>query len=276
MSQTMLGYIKQDSPIHYLTGATKLICLLLFSFASMLTYDTRLLAIILIFSIVMFKVSKIQFKDVAFVVYFILVFLLLNNIAIFLFSPYEGVKIYGMRTDLFKLVGPYTVTVEQLFYQFNITLKYLSIIPMALLFMVATHPSEFAASLNRIGVSYKGAYAVAIALRYIPDVQRDYHDIAFAQQARGIDMSKKEKLSKRIKNITAILLPLIFSSLDRIETISCAMELRAFGNNKKRTWYSARPFKKGDYIAIGVATAFLVVAFLMMIKNGGRFYNPFL
>ena len=42
-------------------------------------------------------------------------------------------------------------------------------------------------------------------------------------------------------------MPLIFSSLDRIETISSAMELRAFGSNKKRTWYNGRPFKKGDY-----------------------------
>ena len=44
---------------------------------------------------------------------------------------------------------------EQLFYQLNITLKYFAIIPMALLFIVATNPSEFAASLNKIGVNYK-------------------------------------------------------------------------------------------------------------------------
>ena len=70
---------------------------------------------------------------------------------------------------------------------------------MALLFMVATNPSEFAASLNKIGVSYKIAYSVSIALRYIPDVQRDYQDISFAQQARGIDMSKRKSLQKELK-----------------------------------------------------------------------------
>ena len=37
--------------------------------------------------------------------------------------------------------------------QLNITLKYFAIIPMALLFIVATNPSEFAASLNKIGVN---------------------------------------------------------------------------------------------------------------------------
>ena len=273
---TMLSYSNIDSPIHKLTGASKLIALIIWALASMITYDTRVLLGMFVVSIIVFKISKVEFKQISFVLYFILVFLLLNNIAIFIFSPYEGVQIYGSRTDLFKIAGPYTLTLEQLFYQFNITLKYFSIIPMALLFMVATNPSEFAASLNKIGVNYKIAYSVSIALRYIPDVQRDYQDISFAQQARGIDMSKKEKLTKRIKNSASILIPLIFSSLERIETISTAMELRAFGNNKKRTWYNAKPFKRNDYIAILLVAIILGIAILANIANKGRFYNPFI
>lgn len=273
---TMIGYSDIDSPIHKLTGASKLIALIIWAVASMITYDTRVLLGMFVISIIVFKISKVKFKQVSFVLYFILIFLLLNNIAIFIFSPYEGVQIYGSRNDLFKIVGPYTITAQQLFYQFNITLKYFSIIPMALLFMIATNPSEFAASLNKIGVSYKIAYSVSIALRYIPDVQRDYQDISFAQQARGIDMSKKEKLTKRIKNSASILMPLIFSSLDRIEAISSAMELRAFGSNKKRTWYNGRPFKLGDYITILVVSIILIIAIMATISNGGRFYNPFI
>ena len=273
---TMLQYSEIDSPIHRLSGASKLIALILWAIASMITYDTRVLIGMFIFSIVIFKMSKVKFKQVSFVLYFILIFLLINNIAIFIFSPLQGVEIYGTRTDLFKIAGPYVVTAEQLFYHLNITLKYFSIIPMALLFIVATNPSEFAASLNKIGVSYKIAYSVAIALRYIPDVQRDYVEISFAQQARGIDMSKKEKITKRIKNSASILMPLIFSSLDKIETISTAMELRAFGNNKKRTWYSERQFKTGDYITVAVMIALIVIVIIANIKNGGRFYNPFI
>ncbi len=276
MPQTILGYIDLDSPIHRLTGASKLICLLLCTMTVMLSYDTRILTAMLIFSMIVFKLSKVKFKDIAFVFYFILAFLVLNNVAIFLFSPLQGVEIYGTKTVLFQITNRYVVTKEQLFYHLNISLKYFAVIPIAILFMVATNPSEFAASLSKIGVSYKIAYAVAIALRYIPDVQRDYHDIAFAQQARGVDLSKKEKLSKRIKNISSILVPLIFTSMERIETISCAMELRAFGEKKKRTWYSEKSFKKADYIAIGIAVIFFVVSLGFTYMNGSRFYNPFI
>ncbi|AGX44172.1 energy-coupling factor transporter transmembrane component T family protein [Clostridium saccharobutylicum] len=276
MNEAMLEYSEIDSPIHKLTGATKLICLILWSLTSMLTYNTYILVFMVIFGGFVFKLSKVKFKQISFVVYFILLFLLINNITIFIFAPYQGVEIYKSRTDLLHLIGPYTITVEELFYQFNITIKYFSIIPIALLFMVATNPSEFAASLNKIGVNYKIAYSVAIALRYIPDVQHEYMDISFAQQARGIDMSKKANLSARIKNSVSILMPLIFSSLERIETVSCAMELRAFGNKKKRTWYSERKFKKNDYISMIVLLLLFFISIIITFKNGSRFYNPFI
>lgn len=276
MNTEMLSYIKKDSPIHKSTGATKLICFLLWTIAAMITYDTRVLIGLFIVGIIAFKISKIKFKDVSFILYFILFFLALNALLIFIFSPYEGVEIYGSRTDLFHLIGPYTVTKEQLFYELNVILKYFATIPMALLFILTTDPSEFAASLNKIGVSYKVAYTVSIALRYIPDVQRDYKDISFAQQARGIDLSSKEKLSKRIKNSAAILMPLIFSSLERIDKISLAMELRAFGNNKKRTWYNSRKFGKIDYIFIVILLIIVAISIAMVKVNGSRFYNPFI
>lgn len=276
MNTEMLSYIKKDSPIHKSTGATKLICFLLWTIAAMITYDTRVLIGLFIVGIIAFKISKIKFEDVSFILYFILFFLALNALLIFVFSPYEGVEIYGSRTDLFHLIGPYTVTKEQLFYELNVILKYFATIPMALLFILTTDPSEFAASLNKIGVSYKVAYTVSIALRYIPDVQRDYKDISFAQQARGIDLSSKEKLSKRIKNSAAILMPLIFSSLERIDKISLAMELRAFGNNKKRTWYNSRKFGKIDYIFIVILLIIVAISIAMVKVNGSRFYNPFI
>lgn len=270
-----LGYIQGQSLIHKLTGATKMICLFIYCLATMFTYDTRVLVLLLAFGLFCFWLSNIKFKEVSFVIYMILGFLLLNQIAIFIFSPYEGCKIYGQKTVLFHLLEPYSVTTEQLFYQLNITLKYLAVIPIALLFITATNPSEFAASLNRIGVNYRLAYAVSIALRYIPDIQKDYHEISFAMQARGMDLSKNEKLLKRLHHMGSILMPLIFTALERIDTIAKAMELRSFGKEKKRTWYQARPFSYLDIFAIVIVSALFILSLAMLYINHGRFYNPF-
>lgn len=271
----MLAYIDRNTPVHRLTGVTKLLCFILWSSAAMLTYDTRILVFLFLMGMWIFIVSKIELKEISFVLIFILIFLILNNIAIYGFSPQEGVKIYGTSHVLFEIAGRYNVTLEQIFYQFNISLKYFTVTPVALLFIVTTHPSEFAASLNRIGVSYRISYAVALALRYIPDVQRDFRNIALSQQARGLDMSKKEKLPRRVKNAASIIIPLILSSLDKIETISNAMELRGFGKNKKRTWYSSRSFKTSDYVVLSCFVLILVATLMITFHDGNRFYNPF-
>ncbi|MEK5499375.1 energy-coupling factor transporter transmembrane component T family protein [Bacillus sp. FSL M8-0077] len=275
MAVDMLSYIDRPSPIHRLTGATKLICFTLWSSAAMLTYDTGVLVFMLVASIVFFQLSNVRFRDISFVVIVLAIFLVINNIAIYIFAPQQGVAIYGAKHELFHIAGWYNVTLEQLFYQLNITLKYVTVMPAALLFIVTTNPSEFASSLSRIGVSYRISYAVAIALRYIPDIQRDFRTIAISQQARGIDLSKYEKLGKRIKNALSIVMPLIFSSLERIETISNAMELRGFGKHKKRTWFTAKDFQKADYAALIFVGAVLIVSLVITFVRGTRFYNPF-
>ncbi|MBQ9927266.1 MAG: energy-coupling factor transporter transmembrane protein EcfT [Lachnospiraceae bacterium] len=274
MSAT-LSYIKKNSPIHKLTGSTKFIFFLVWSLAAMITYDTRVLVGMFLLGVVFFRMSKLTWKDIRFAVLFMVWLIALNLIALFLFSPEQGVGIYGTRTEIVHLFWRYSIIAEEMFYLFNFMMKYLAVIPAALLFILTTDPSEFAASLNKIGVSYKVGYSVAIALRYIPDIQRDFREISQAQQARGIDLSKKDKMVDRLKNSAAILFPLVLSSLDRIEVISNAMELRGFGKNKKRTWIVERPFKKADYVAIGIAVCAMVISMLFIFLNGGRFYNPF-
>ena len=271
-----LGYIPVESPIHKLCGASKLLMVLFVSISAMITYDTRYLAIIIAAAMIMFFMGRVPLKKLRIILILIALLMILNNILIFAFSPEEGVLIYGTRHEIAHLFSRYYITQEQLFYQFNVTLKYFSIMPIALIFLNTTEPSEFASSLNKVGASYKVGYSVALALRYIPDVKREFIEISQAQQARGIDMSRKVSLRVRIRNAAAILLPLIFSSIDKIESISNAMELRSFGKNKKRTWYRARPFATADYILVIVSAMMIAISLYLNYLNGGRFYNPFL
>lgn len=272
----ILTYADKDTWIHRLCGVSKLVFFLLWSVVGMLTYDTRVLLVMLVFSLIIFKISKTEWRQVGTVFKFILFFLALNLLTVFFFSPFEGTKIYETKTILFHIAGNYDMTAEQLFYEFNIMLKYLTVIPVVLMFIVTTNPSEFAASLNRIGVSYKIGYAIAIALRYIPDVQNDFTKIKHAQEARGIEMSKKASLIQRLKSISNIIFPLIFSSMDRIDVVSNAMELRGFGKNKKRTWYSGKPLRRDDYLTLSFVVLFSIVALAVTFFDGSRFYNPFI
>lgn len=271
----MLGYIPGKTPIHQLNGATKLAALIFLSVACMVTYDTRFLVAMAILALGLFQLSGIRWQQIAFVVKFIFFFSLLNILAVYLFAPEYGVEIYGSKTILYEGIGPFTLTQEQLFYELNLILKYVCTVPFVLIFLLTTHPSEFASSLHRLGVNYKISYAVALAIRYIPDVQEDFFAISYAQQARGLDISQKSSIFTRIKGTAQIVFPLILSSLGRIDTISTAMELRRFGEKKQRTWYTRRPFRPMDAVVLCIVLGLTGLSFYLFTVNQGRFYNPF-
>lgn len=271
----IITYKEKDCLIHRLNGLTKLIFFILWTLTSMLTYDTRILFAMLIISITVFKFSKTDWSQIRSIFMFIVIFLSINIIAIFLFSPYEGCKIYNSRTDLFSLSTRYTFTREQLFYELNIILKYFTIVPSVFMFITSTNPSEFAASLNRIKIPYTASYSVAISLRYVPDVQTDFNRIKNAQEARGIEMSSKANIFYRIKNMSAILFPLVFTSMEKIDSVTNAMELRGFGKHKTRTWYSAKKLTRIDFAVIVLTICFSIIALVITYWNGNRFWNPF-
>ena len=274
MNHRLVGYHEGSSFLHRLSGASKLLFLLLVSLAAMLSYDTRLLLGIGLGALALFSTARIRFRDISFVLGFAIVFAILNVLMVYLFAPQYGVEIYGAKTILIKGWGSYSITSQELFYLFNLALKYVCTIPLALIFLMTTHPSQFASSLNQIGVSYKIAYSVSLTLRYIPDVQEEYQTIRLSQEARGLELSKKAKLVQRIKGNLQIISPLIFSSLERIDSISTAMELRRFGKNKKRTWYTYQEMTTQDRLII-LGSIFMVILSIVLIwVNKGRFYNP--
>lgn len=273
----LFSYDAVDTPIHRLSGLTKLICFLMLTFAVMFSYDIRVILAVMVFSVAVLKLSRIQYSQIRLMLIYVFIFVLLNAVISFFFSPEQGVTIYGTRHNIANLYGEYKLTWEQIFYQVTKFFKYISVIPFGIIFLLTTNPSEFASSLNGIGVNYKAAFAVALTLRYFPDVQRDYRDISQAQQARGLELSHKTKIADRFKNSLLIIVPLIFSSLDNVELISNAMDLRGFAKSKTRTWYTSKKLTRADYTALIISAVILIITVCVSVFiNRSRFYNPFI
>ncbi|HEM6074189.1 TPA: energy-coupling factor transporter transmembrane protein EcfT [Streptococcus suis] len=272
--QKLIGYHPGTGLIHSLSAVSKLLFFLIVSILAMITYDTRLILFIAVFSLALFKMSGIRYKEISLVLILTIIFAAMNALMVHLFAPRYGVELYGADTPLLSGLGVYSLTSQQAFYLVNLLLKYFCTVPLAIIFLMTTHPSQFASSLNQIGVSYKVAYAVSLTMRYIPDIQEEFYTIRMSQEARGLELSRKGKLMDRIKGNLSLVIPLIFSSLERIDTISTAMESRRFGKNKKRTWYTQQPLQRIDYAVLLFILALVVVTIYLFFVNQGRFYNP--
>ena len=275
MSSPLLGYVPRQGWVHTLTGVSKLVLVLALVVGAMISFDARYLLGLALLSVVLWMVSRVRLRDLAVVLWLIAIFMVLNNLLIFLFAPGYGEQLFGSRTLLVDGPWRWDLTAQQLFYQLVVTLKYFAVLPGVLLFITTTRPPEFASSLNRIGVPYRAAYAVSLALRYIPDVQRDFRTISQAQQARGLDVSRKVGLGTRIRNLTSTLMPLLLGAFDRIESVAAAMELRGFGRGRGRTWFDQRPLRTRDVVVMVTAALLLATSVALVVLGAGRWWNPF-
>lgn len=270
-----INYIDTNSWLHQLNGITKFILFIAWVTMVLVSFDIRIISALIVIGLWLLRQTQVPLRIYKPLLLATFSVLLINASFMYLIAPNQGPEYIGSTTLLLSIAGSYTVTVETLFYLTTVTLKYFSMFPIALVFVFSTHPTEFSASLNRIGVPYKIAYAVSLTLRYLPEVKNDFVTIMHAQQARGIDISKNTSLINRLKNIGKILGPLLFSSLERADTISNAMMLRGFGRNKHRTWYNVKPMRRADYCLIAIIVSSLLALLYARYASQQLFWYPF-
>ncbi|MBI9095837.1 MAG: DUF3744 domain-containing protein [Sphaerochaeta sp.] len=270
-----LSYEDTPSFVHSLNGVTKLVFFMLWITLCLTTFDLRILIPSMFLAQVALASCKVPLKKFKPYIIAMTYVILINALFIYLFSPDQGQRYLGTRhIVLGSPSAHYALTVETAFYLLVVCLKYFSIFPMALLFVTATHPSQFSSSLNRIGVRYKTSYAVGLAMRYLPEVTSSYTHILHAQMARGVDISKNVRLRQRISSVGKILAPLVLSSLDRIDVVTNAMVLRGFGKHPSRTWYLARKMKFYDVLVLVLMVCWISLSLYLRFGRGVMFWFP--
>ena len=76
----LFSYDSVDTPIHKLSGFTKLICFLLLTSAAMYSYDIRVILLMMVFSFIVLKYSQIKFSQIRLMFIYVLVEIFLEII----------------------------------------------------------------------------------------------------------------------------------------------------------------------------------------------------
>jgi len=146
----LFGYKQRDTWLNQTTGTAKLIGFLALTTIGMISYDPRFLLGLGILAILLLRRAKIKYREYAFMLKLVLFFAVINLVMVAVLAPQYGVQLYGTRHVLLGH-GYWALTQEQVFYELNLLLKYLFSLPLAIILLFTTNPSEFAASLNKIG-----------------------------------------------------------------------------------------------------------------------------
>ncbi|NLZ75047.1 MAG: energy-coupling factor transporter transmembrane protein EcfT [Erysipelotrichia bacterium] len=266
----IINLTKGKTFIHQLSGTTKVRLFAALMVYVMMSFDLPIILPLFIFSIIGLISLKPSWKTIRPIIFFVVFLNVLNIILYWLADPHCGFEYTADKTVLFAYTNYLVVTRGTLWFLLVRLLKMLTAFSTSLVFIMSITPSELAAGLTSLGFTYKLGSIVEIAFRYIPDISRDYENIAISMQCRGLELdAKKTKAIERLKQMVIILIPLIITSFDRVGNISNAMDLRGFGKGKKRSYYSEYPERRNDkifkliYCLIALFCAYYIISGLI-------------
>lgn len=254
---TLGQYYPGESPIHRLDPRTKLCGALALMAALIWVKALPLFFFMLAVVAVLVRVSGVPLH------------LPLNNLKTFrliliitfaahaCFTPGEAVIIAG-----YTVPGP---TWEGMFQGAVFSLRLVVIMLIAALLMLTTAPLDVSDGIERLlkplerfGLpAHELAMMMVIALRFIPTLVEEADRLQKAQAARGADFTGNP--IRRVRKMTALLVPLMLSAFRRAEELAVAMESRCYRGGAGRTQFRVMALGRNDFVAMAAVTVLLVL-----------------
>jgi energy-coupling factor transporter transmembrane protein EcfT len=154
--------------------------------------------------------------------------------------------------------------------------RIISLVIILPLLTMTTSTGDICFGITRLGFNYKTAYIITSAFNILPSFQEDARQLIDARRLRrGALRSGRGKgnVFARFGEYAKIALPLMIKAMRRASAAGMAMDARAFGAYRARTWHSGTwPRKTGmsavDFavIASGFAYAAIVVTANHIVK----------
>ena len=253
-SNNLVRFSPGVTPLHTLCGQVKVLLFIVTIILTISTFDCRILLAVTAVAAAALASLKPNWKIIWALMLVAMGLNTVNLILFYLFNPHIGCEFVGTCTELFRFTERLVMPAETLWYFAVRTLKVVAMFLVSLWLIFVVTPTQLAAGFNRVGLPYKLSMVFSIALRYLPDLIKDYKNISASIQARGLELGrKKTTLKAKIEGVVSIAVPLILSSFDDVGVIADALDLRGFGKNKKRTWYVETPYGRLDKICLVLA-----------------------
>ncbi len=168
---------------------------------------------------------------------------------------------YGYREALTWIPigkGYGQVTLDGMLFAVLLALRLVAMIIMLPLVNFTTPVQVFALGMVRMGLPYRLAYTLTTALNLVPILQGETGVIVDAQRLRAMHSFEKGRLMDKLRAYPALVTPLVIGSMRRAQLMAVAMDSRAFGASKSRTYLEDIRLHPSDWIFIGLVIAFSI------------------
>jgi energy-coupling factor transport system permease protein len=154
--------------------------------------------------------------------------------------------------------------------------RYLAFAAVGFPVAYAVAPGDMGVALRRLGIGDRIAVMVELTIRFIPTLASEFAETIDAQRVRGYDpTARKGGLISRLRRTAPIMVPVTVGSIAGAEDTIDAMDLRAFGV-QRRTWLRELRYGRWDWVLIGTFLGFIGVAtFLNFSGRSPHYLLPF-
>lgn len=144
-----------------------------------------------------------------------------------------------------------------------ITCRLVTLVLLLPMLTKTTSPYRIAAGLAAFGINYRICFIITTALNLIPLFHEEGRSIINAQKLRGMNSFDEGSFFARLKNMPGLVVPLVLSAMHKAQLSSVAMDSRAFGIYKTRTWLDKPVMKTPDYLSLICGAVFFVLVLLL-------------
>ncbi|MDF2986736.1 MAG: ABC-type cobalt transport system, permease component CbiQ [Eubacterium sp.] len=247
----MLEYAQGDTIIHRLNPLTKMLLAFLLCLSSFVSSYIMMAVGIIVLNIIIAGLAGIVNKAFS-----LLKTLLKIGVILFL------LQIFFIRTGNVLLDLPFNLIITDIGLKFSVLLVLRLVgatMPLVLMLTVTKMSDLTNVFVQKLHIPYKYTFAFITALRFIPIFENEMNGIIEAQTARGVEFDTKNPV-KKLRLVLPLCVPLLISSVKRIEGSAISAELRGFNVRKKNSGYKRYYFKGADYLAMLVSVAALLVS----------------
>jgi len=243
-------YTEADTFLHRMDPRVKIVAVILLSLVAFLLTNLAYLVILLGLILLLVYLSRATFSRTIFALKFVLRLMVLIIVLWPLFDR--------SGTPVLASLGPLKITEPAIWRGLTSAVRVGCLATVWYILMFTTSQRDLVRALVKFGLRFDYGLTLAISLRFFPTFLSTIESITDAQRARGMEI-EKGNLLKRSRNYVTVLVPAIVSALRTADTLSLALQSRAYGARPDRTYLREIKMRPSDYVALSVIIASLVL-----------------
>ncbi|NMC11562.1 MAG: energy-coupling factor transporter transmembrane protein EcfT [Chloroflexi bacterium] len=264
MSKSLVVYFPGQTFFHKLDPRTKIVFMVLVSTVIFAVQNLYLSGIILVVMVALWLLARLP----ASIVYGFLKALLPVFIFLFIVQAllYPGVTpiIKPLIPKFIPLIGGMgQVNLEGILFAVLLMFRLLAMVILLPLVSMTTPVHILALGMVRMGLPYRLSYTITAALNMVPILQSEIGVIVDAQKLRAMSTFEKGSIWSKLKSYPVLVTPLVIGAMRRAQSMAVAMDARAFGAMKTRTYIEDIKLSPMDWffmIASTLGTIAILVA----------------